>query len=47
MGIWWRWGTKEEMMVEAGNVHWNLTELKPEQSPLEIGEIGGVEFSVE
>ena len=25
MGIWWRWGTKEEMMVKPRNVHWNMT----------------------
>lgn len=47
IGIWWRWGTKEEIMVEPGSLHWNLTELAPEQAPLKIGQIEGVEFSVE
>ena len=46
MGIWWRWGTKEEILVEPGSLHWNLSDLAPEQSPLEIGNIEGVNFSV-
>ena len=44
MGIRWRWATREEIMVEPGNVHWNLTEVEPEQALLEIGEIDGVEL---
>lgn len=47
MGIRWWWGTKEDIMVEPGDLHWNLSELLPEQTPLEIGQIEGVEFSVE
>ena len=47
MGIWWRWGVKEDILVEAGSLHWNLTELASEQTPLEIRDIKGLEFSVE
>ena len=48
MEIWWRWGTREEIMIEPGSLRRNLTKLASEQAPLGIGqEIEGVEFSVE
>lgn len=34
-------------LVEPDNMQWNLTELVPEQAPVEIGNIEGVEFRVE
>lgn len=47
MGIWWRWGTKDDVLVDEGSLDWNLSSLPPEQAPLEVGQIDGVEFSVE
>ena len=47
MGLWWKWGTKEEMLVEPGSLHWSFSELSPEQVPLEVGQIDEVEFNVE
>lgn len=47
MGIQWWWGTMEEVMVEPGSLDWNLSGLASEQAPLKIGQIEGVEFSVE
>jgi hypothetical protein len=44
-GIRWWWGTKEEVMVDPGSLDWNI--LPGEQTPLDIGPIEGVEFSVE
>lgn len=46
MGLWWRWGTKEEFQVEPGEPRWTLDEVKPEQVPLEVGPIDEVEFSI-
>ncbi len=46
MGLWWRWGTKEEFQVEPGNLNWTLNEVTPEQVPLEVGPIDEVEFSI-
>lgn len=47
MGLWWRWGTKEEILVDHSSRDWNLSSLQQEQSPLEVEHIEGVEFSVE
>lgn len=47
MGIWWRWGTKDDVLVDEGSLDWNLTSFPPEQAPLEIEPINGVEFRVE
>lgn len=47
MGIWWRWGVKEDMLVEPKSLRWNLSHLKPERVPLNVGEIEWVEFSVD
>ena len=38
---------KGEMLVEQGSLHWSLSDLEPEQMPLDVGEIGWVEFSVD
>lgn len=47
-GVWWRYGTKEDVMVEEGSRDWNLSELEPGEGKLEVvgGEIPGVEFEV-
>jgi hypothetical protein len=49
MGLWWRWGTKDDgdILVDPGSTDWDLTSLSPEQAPLEVGLIDGVEFDVE
>ena len=47
MGLWWKWGTKEEILVESGSLHRDFTQLEREQIPLEVGKVDGVEFSVE
>lgn len=47
MGLWWRWGTKEEFQVEPGEPRWTLDAVTPEQVPLEVGPIDEVEFSIE
>ena len=47
MGLWWRWGTKEEFQVERGEPNWTLDTVTPEQVPLEVGPIDEVEFSIE
>lgn len=47
MGIWWRWGTKDDVMVDERSLDWDWSSFPPEQAPLEIEEIDGVEFSVE
>ena len=47
MGAWWRCGTKEDILVDQGSLDWNLSSLSPEPIPLEVGEIDGVEFSIE
>jgi len=41
---WW-WGTKDEVMVNPGDLDWNI--LPGEQTPLNVGPIEGVEFKVE
>jgi hypothetical protein len=46
MGVWWRWGVREEMLVDRESLDWNLSGLEPEQVPLKVGEIEWVEFSV-
>lgn len=46
-GVWWRHGTKEDVMVEKGSRGRNLSEVEPEEGTLEVvGEIVGVEFEV-
>lgn len=47
MGIWWRWGTKEDVLVDQGNLKWDLSSLSPEQTPLDVEPIDGVQFCVE
>lgn len=47
MGLWWRWGTKEEFQVEPGEPGCFLYAVKREEAPLKVGEINEVEFSVE
>ena len=46
MGLWWRWGTKEEFQVEPGDPSWALYDVNCEEIPLEVGEIDEVEFSI-
>ena len=46
MGLWWRWGTKEEFQVEPGEPNWYLSAVTPEQVPLAVGPINEVEFSI-
>lgn len=45
---WWRYGTKEDVMVEEGSREWNLSELEPGEGELEVveGEVAWVEFQV-
>lgn len=47
-GVWWRYGTKEDLMTEEGSREWNLSEVEPGGGKLELvgGEIPGVEFEV-
>ena len=45
MGIWWRWGMKDDVLVEPGSREWNM--IPPEPTPLEVGSVDGVEFCVE
>lgn len=45
-GIWWRWGEKEDFLVEEGSLDWNLSALKPEGMGVRVGEIEGVEFKI-
>lgn len=47
MGLWWRWGTKEEILVDPGSRDWNLSSLQKETSPLKVEHGEGVEFRVE
>ncbi len=47
MGVWWRWGVREEMLVDRESLDWNLSGLEPEPVPLKVGEIAWVEFSVD
>ena len=47
MGLWWRWGTKEEFQVEPGEPNWTLNAVTPEQVPLDVGPVEEVEFSIE
>lgn len=37
MGIWRRWGTKDDVLVDQGSLDWNLSSLPPEQAHLEVG----------
>ena len=46
MGLWWRWGTKEEFQVEPGDPSWAFYDVKCEEIPLEVGEIDEAEFSI-
>ena len=46
MGLWWRWGSKEEFQVERGALDWTLDSVIPEQVPLEVGPIDEVEFRI-
>lgn len=47
MDIWWRWGIKDDMLVEEESLDWNLSSFPQEQALLEVENIDGVEFSVE
>ncbi len=48
MSFWWVWGTKEDVLVDAGSRDWGLDSVQVEETPLEIvGEIEGVEFEIE
>lgn len=42
---WWKWGIKDEVLVDNGSLDWNLG--PGEQSPLGIEDVEGVEFDVE
>ena len=46
-GLWWRWGTREEVMVgkESSDRIWSREQS--ERAALEFERIEGVEFSVE
>ena len=46
VGLWWRWGTKEEFQIEPGEPNWTLDAVTPEQVPLEVGPIDEVESSI-
>lgn len=47
-GVWWRYGSKDDVMVEEGSRKWNLAEIEPGEGKLEVieKEISGVEFEV-
>ncbi|KAI9809559.1 MAG: hypothetical protein M1827_006794 [Pycnora praestabilis] len=47
LGTWWRWGTKDDIMIDEGATDWNLSELEQEQVPLDFEQIDGVEFAIE
>ena len=47
-GVWWRYGTKEDVIVDKGSRMRNLWEIERGEGNLEVvgGEIPGVEFQV-
>lgn len=45
-GARWRWGDKEEVLVEKGSKDWGLAGLEWEGGRLVVGEIEGLEFEV-
>lgn len=45
--LWWRWGTKEEVLVDQGSPERMLSQVQSEEPELECEEIEGVEFGVE
>ena len=46
-GLWWQWGTKEEVLVDRDSPECMLTQTPSEQAELEFEKIDGIEFSVE
>lgn len=46
-GLWWRWGTKEEVLVDRGSPDCMLSREQSEQVALQFGPIKSIEFSVE
>ena len=46
-GLWWRWGTKEEVLVDQSNPKCMLSQVQSEEAELEFEEIEGAEFGVE
>lgn len=46
-GLWWRWGTKDEVLVDERNPDRMLFPEQSEQVALEFGPIDGIEFNVE
>lgn len=47
MSFWWRWGTKEDVLVEPRSQGWPLYSLESEEGVVEVDEINDVEFTVE
>lgn len=47
MSFWWVWGTKDDVLVDPESREWGLDNIQPEEAPLEIGEIAGVELDIE
>ena len=45
--LWWRWGTKEEVLVNRGSPECMLSQVQSEEAELEFEGIDGVEFGVE
>ena len=46
-GIWWRWGTKEDFLVEPESQDLMWSWDQSEAVPLEVTPVGGIEFSIE
>jgi len=46
-GLWWRWGTKDEVLVDERNPDRMLFPEQSEQVALDFGPIDGIEFNVE
>ena len=46
-GLWWRWGTKEEVLVDRDDPECMLAQTQSEQVELEFEIMDGIEFSVE
>jgi len=46
-GLWWRWGTKDEVLVDRGSPDCMLSRKQSEQVALNFDPIVGIEFNVE
>ena len=46
-GLWWRWGTKAEVLVDRDDPRSMLAQIWSKQAELDFEPIDGIEFSVE